>query len=86
MKRFVTEYQKTDGIYCGHVDALDFEHAQMICDERGFGEDVKGVLYAVIPASDRFGTEQADAMCKAFAESGDDEPPDAIEFDRLEIQ
>lgn len=81
MKRFVTSYRKADGHnYSGHVDALDFEHAKMLCDQRGRGETVDGILYTVIQATERFGNEQADAMCKAFADSGDDEPPDAEAF------
>lgn len=84
MKRFVTEYRKDDGLYGGTVDALDFAHAQMICDERGLGEEVKGVLFAVVQTPGEAGRNIADRMCAAFAESGDDEPPDASEFDRME--
>lgn len=83
MKRFVTEYQKPDGLYAGHVDALDFEHAQAICDARDKGEVVQGVLYAVIEATN-FSDERADAMCKAFAETEDGEAPDASEFEGME--
>lgn len=82
MKRFVTDYRKPDGRYSGTVDALDWEHAQQIADERGLGETVVGILYAVVAAS-TFGNERADAMCQAFADGGDDDPPDASEFDRL---
>lgn len=81
MKRFVTEYTKADGHrYGAEVDALDEEHAQQICDQRGFGEVVLGVLHAKVAASPTFGNEQADAMTRAFAETGDDDPPDASEF------
>jgi hypothetical protein len=81
MKRFVTDYQIDGARYSGEVDALDFEHAQLICDQRGKGETVAGVLYAKIAAGPSFGNDQADRMLKAFADSDDDEPPDASEFD-----
>lgn len=84
MKRFVTDYQIDGVAYGGEVDALDESHAQMLCDQRGWGEKVAGVLYAVIPAGPSFGHKEADAMAAAFAETGyaDDEAPEAEEFDR----
>lgn len=83
MKRFITEYTKDDGKhYGGTVDACDFFHAQMLCDQRGLGETVTGTLHAVIQANPSFGNTQADAMAKAFAEAGDDEAPDADVFDQ----
>ena len=82
MKRFVTEYRVNGVLYGGEVDALDLEHAQQLADERGKGEAVVGVLFAQVAANERFGNEQADGMIRAFAESDDDEPPDASEFDR----
>lgn len=81
MKRFVTQYRVDGVLFGGHVDALDLEHAQRLCDERGKGETVEGVLYAVVEANKNFGPEQADEMIRRFAESGDDEPPDASEFE-----
>ncbi len=81
MKRFVTEYRIDGKLYGDDVDALDLKHAQAICDERGKGETVLGVLYAVIPASG-FSVERADAMCAMFAETETGEPPDASEFDK----
>lgn len=83
MKRFITEYRKPDGLYAGHVDALDFEHAQAICDGRDKGEEVVGVLFAVVESTD-FNDERANAMCQAFADTDDGEAPDASEFDGLE--
>jgi hypothetical protein len=81
MKRFVTEYIGKDGEnYTGHVDALDFQHAQRLCDDRGRGEEVKGVLMAVIDGN--VSADRVDAMTRALAEQGDDEPPEAEEFDR----
>lgn len=50
MKTFVTTYRKSDGLYGGEVEALDFEHAQRICDERDLGETVEGELMGTIPA------------------------------------
>ena len=84
MKRFVTEYEINGVLYGGEVDALDAEHAQLICDQRGRGERVLGVLWAKIAASQNFGHDQADAMALAFAESGDDEPPDASVFGQVQ--
>lgn len=81
MKRFVTDYQIDGVAYGGEVDALDVSHAQMLCDQRGRGEKVAGVLYAVIPAGPSFGHLEADAMLAAYADSDDDEPPDAEDFD-----
>lgn len=82
MKRFVTDYRdpETGVAYSYTVDACDFAHAQMLCDERRPGETVAGVLYAMI-AADGFSHDRADAMCQMFADSGDDEPPEAEAFD-----
>lgn len=85
MKRFATKYRKDGVLFGGQIDALDFEHAQRLCDERGQGETVEGVLYSIIKASDTFGHKQADEMTKRFAESGDDEPPDASDFDKNDL-
>lgn len=81
MKRFVTSYEKPDGKYGGTVDALDLEHAQAICDERGLGETVEGVLWLQVPADGRT-NEDADRLTKALAETytAGDEPPEADEF------
>ncbi len=81
MIRFVTEYRKDGKPYGAEVDALDFEHAQAICDERGFGETVLGTLYAAV-AANGFSHAKADAMAKAFAESGEEEPPGPESFGR----
>jgi hypothetical protein len=81
MIRYITEYRKHGALFSAEVDALDLEHAQMICDERGFGEQALGVLFAVVPA-DSFSHERASEMCRGFAESGDDEPPHADDFGR----
>ena len=80
MRRFVTSYRKDGKLFGGEVDALDYEHARQICDARGLGEAVEGILFAVVKANENFGPEQADAMTKAFSESADQEPPDASEF------
>ena len=82
MKRFTTSYDKPDGRYSDTVDALDFEHAQSICDERGRGETVDGVLWLIVPADGRTNAD-ADRLTEALAEtySIEDEPPEADEFD-----
>lgn len=80
MIRFVTEYDAHDGRRYGYmVDACDEAHAQMICDARRPGERVVGVLHAVMKVGEPC-HERADAMCKAFAESGDDDPPPSDQF------
>jgi hypothetical protein len=73
MNRFATTYQGADGKYAGYVDACDWAHAQAICDERGLGEVVEGVLYAVIGGA--FTPEQADEMCQRFADENPEPPP-----------
>lgn len=82
MKRFVTSYEKADGRYGDTIDALDFEHAQMLCDQRGRGETVDGVLWLIVPADGRSHAD-ADRLTEALAEtySIEDEPPEAEEFE-----
>ena len=80
MFRFVTEYHKDDGcLYGGEVDALDFEHAQSICDARGKGETVSGQLYAVVSA-EHWTADDATRFAQALADDNPD-PPLASEFD-----
>ena len=81
MKRFVTTYYKNGTQYGGHVDALDFEHAQQICDQRDLNETVDGILMCVIK-TENFSAERANKLCEAFANSVGIEPPEAEEFDR----
>jgi hypothetical protein len=79
MKRFLTRYRRADRqFYAAEVDALDWEHAQMLCDQRGFGEIVDGMLMCVFDGSLK--KEQVDAICESYDSS--DEPPDASEFGR----
>lgn len=82
MKRFVTEYTGDDGQrYGGHVDADTFDEAQAICDARGRGETVQGVLHLAVKG-DHLTPEKVDAMTRALAEE-DPEPPDASEFEDM---
>ena len=82
MKRFVTSFDKQDGRYGGTVDAMDFEHAQMLCDARDRGEVVGGVLWLQTQTGGR-GDECATRLMQSLAEtySNGDEPPDAADFD-----
>lgn len=82
VKRFVTTYKDDKGNeYGGMVDAVDWEHAQSICDQRGRGEVVEGQLMCV--ADGRMSPEQANQMLENFMANGpvdDDEIPEAEEF------
>lgn len=82
MKRFVTTYTGEDGHLCGsHVDALDFEHAQQLCDKRGESENVEGTLYLQIKGLSHLTIDNLNEMTRALAEGYDQEAPDASEFD-----
>jgi hypothetical protein len=79
MKRFVTSYRGEDGhAYSDHVDAVDEAHARQLCDERGKGERVDGVLFLVVrgpvPAT------KVHEMVMRMEEGLDQEPPDADVF------
>lgn len=69
MKTYLTEYYIDGDQYGGELDALDWEHAQQIADARGKGETVIGELMCKI-AAENFSHQQADEMCKRFAENG----------------
>ncbi len=68
MKKWLAEYEKLDGkMYASFIHALDWEHAQMICDKQNLGETVIG-LHILTISSFGMSDKKADAMCKAFSE------------------
>jgi hypothetical protein len=67
MKTYVTEIQQPDGLYGYEVDAVDWEHAQSICDERRPGEKVVGELRLTISA-EHTTPEKVTEMMKALAD------------------
>lgn len=69
MKTYLTEYYINGDQYGGKIDALDWEHAQQLADAGDKGEVVIGELMCTI-AAENFSPEQADAMCRRFAENG----------------
>lgn len=78
MLRFVTSYTVGGRSKGAQVDALDWDHAQSICDQRGFGEVVEGVLYCQLERPN-WHSQDADAFTAALAQCGYD-PPKASEF------
>lgn len=79
MKRFVTEYEKGGELFGGTVDAIDWQHAELVANQLDPPQKVQGVLYAVIVA-DHWTTDDADRFMKALADTND-EPPESHEFD-----
>ena len=69
MTLFLTEYRLPDGRYSDEVEALDWEHAQQIADERGKGETVIGEIVCKM-SGDGVTTEVADQMLAMYAENG----------------
>lgn len=51
-KMFVTEYELDGELYGGQVVADSWEQAERICEIRGNGERVLGVLKDIIPADE----------------------------------
>jgi hypothetical protein len=68
MKTFLTEYPGPDGLYTGEVEALDWEHAQLIED----GFDRSGVVIGELVlkiSRDGMTHEDADRLCRDLAAS-----------------
>lgn len=72
MKRFVTSYDGRNGRYAGHVDALDWEHAEQLASEKGHVVD--GILYLQVE-----GDVEPNKLTAAMAECSYT-PPDISEF------
>ena len=79
--RYITSYRGDDGaLFQDHVDAVDAEHAQQLCDDRGKGETVDGELHLTVQASEHFGHKDADRVTRMFAKT-DGPPPLSTEFE-----
>lgn len=81
--RYVTCRLVDGDRYVGYVDALDWEHAQYLCDKRDLGEKVEGVLYAVVMVAG-WCSEDANVFVRALANCDDGMgPPFASTFGDL---